>query len=98
MRVSWNTRIGVTAQLIKTRARQRFSRDHLDRSIPPSDRISTLPPITFPAPPTIDDNNNNSNNIIPTLVRTLAESLGLAWKCRVRKIGRKTNCDFAGCV
>lgn len=98
MRVSWNTRIGVTAQLIKTRARQRFSRDHLDRSFPPSDRISTLPPITFPAPPTIDDNNNNSNNIIPTLARTLAESLGLAWKCRVRKIGRKTNCDFAGCV
>lgn len=65
---------------------------------PPSDSISTLPPITFPAPPTIDDNNNNSNNIIPTLARTLAESLGLAWKCRVRKIGRKTNCDFAGCV
>lgn len=31
MRASRNTRIGVTAQLIKT---QRFSRDHLDRSIP----------------------------------------------------------------
>lgn len=70
MRASRNTRIGVTAQLIKT---QRFSRDHLDRSILlPLLRIGfqRLPPIcTFPAPPTIIDDDNN--NIIQSLARRI---------------------------